>query len=89
MAASAPSKLVIIREALCVFDDLDLVLKCFCSLLLPVLEYCSPVWISSAVSDLYSRAMRFSNGLVVCVTRSTVVLSLHYAYFIRFVVTLI
>ena len=52
MAASAFSKLAIMRKALCLFSDLVLVLRCFWSFLLPVLEYCSPVWISTTASHL-------------------------------------
>ena len=69
---SASGKLVIMRKALCMFGDPVLVLRWFWSFLLPVLEYCSPLWMSAAASDLglfdrvVSKAVRISYGLVVC-----------------------
>ena len=50
MAASASSKLGIMRKELCLFSDPVLVLRCLWSFLLPVLEYCSPVCMSAAAS---------------------------------------
>ena len=50
IAASASSKLGIMRKALCLFGDPILVSMYFWSFLVPVLEYCSPVWMSVATS---------------------------------------
>ena len=72
IAASASSKLEIWKKALCVFDDPELILRCFWSVLLHMLENCSPVWMSAAAShlrllDLFVlKAVRLSDGLVVC-----------------------
>ena len=71
VAGFASSKLGIMRKALCLFGDPILVLRCFWSFLLPVLEYCSPVCMSATASHLclldrvVSMAVRLSNGLVV------------------------
>ena len=35
-----------------IFQDVAVVAKCFWAFILPVLEYCSPVWMSSATSHL-------------------------------------
>ena len=35
-----------------VFRDVAAVAKCFWAFILPVLEYCSPVWMSAATSHL-------------------------------------
>ena len=48
VASAAASKLGILRKTLSVFQDPSLVVKCFWSFLLPVLEYCSVVWRSAA-----------------------------------------
>ena len=72
MAAFASSKLGIMRKALCLLNDPVFVLRCFWSFLLPVLEYCSPVWLSAAASHhghldrVVSKAVRLSDGLIVC-----------------------
>ena len=72
MAASASSKLEIMRKALCLFGDPVLVLRYFWNILLPVLEYCSPVWMSAAASHLglldrvVTKAVTLSGALVVC-----------------------
>ena len=72
IATSASSKHRIMKHALCLFADTILVSMCFWSFLLPVLEYCSPVWMSSAASHLglldhvVSKAVRHSDGLLVC-----------------------
>ena len=71
-AASASSNVESMRKASFMFGDPVMVLRCFWSFLLPVLEYCSPVWISAASSHLglldrvVSKAVRLSDGLVVC-----------------------
>ena len=52
VVASTSSRLGILRKTLGVFDDLDLAVRCFWlagwTYLLPVLEYCSAVWLSAA-----------------------------------------
>ena len=54
------------------FGDPVLVLRWFWSFLLPVLEYCSPLWMSAAASHLglidrvVPKAVRLNDVLVVC-----------------------
>ena len=65
---STSSKHGIMRKALCLFGNSVLVLRYFWSFLLPVLEYCSPVWMSVAASHLGlfdlvgSKAVSLSDG---------------------------
>ena len=54
-ASSAASELWIMKEALLLFDDLALVLRCFLSFLLQMLEYCPLVCMSAAASHLCLR----------------------------------
>ena len=55
-----------------VFRDVAIVAKCFWAFILPVLEYCSPVWMSAATSHLslldcvVSQVSRLSGGSVSC-----------------------
>ena len=42
----------ILRKTMTVFRDVTVVAKCFWAFILPVLEYCSPVWMSAATSHL-------------------------------------
>ena len=55
-----------------VFRDVSVVAKCFWAFILPVLEYCSPVWMSAATSHLslldrvVSQVSRLSGGSVSC-----------------------
>ena len=55
-----------------VFRDVTVVAKCFWAFILPVLEYCSPVWMSAATSHLslldrfVSQVGRLSSGSVSC-----------------------
>ena len=55
-----------------VFRDVAVVAKCFWAFILPVLEYCSPVWMSAATSHLslldrvVSQVSRLSSGNVSC-----------------------
>ena len=55
-----------------VFRDIAIVAKCFWAFILPVLEYCSPVWMSAATSHLslldrvVSQVSRLSGGSVSC-----------------------
>ena len=55
-----------------VFRDVTVVAKCFWAFILPVIEYCSPVWMSAATSHLLlldrvvSQVGRLSSGSVSC-----------------------
>ena len=72
VAASASQKLGILRKAWTVYRDSSLLSKCFWSFLLPVLEYCSPVWRSAADCHLklLDRVIRsaslLSSGAIQC-----------------------
>ena len=48
VAAAASQKLGILRRAWCIVNDKNTLLQCFRGFVLPLLEYCSPVWRSSA-----------------------------------------
>ena len=69
MARTALGEIV---SFLCVFRDVTVVAKCLWAFILPVLEYCSPVWISAATSHLslldrvVSQVGRLSGGSVSC-----------------------
>ena len=52
IAASASRRVGILRKTMSVFRDVAVVAKCFWAFILPVLEYCSPVWMSAATSHL-------------------------------------
>ena len=52
IAASASMRVGILRKTMSVFRDVAVVAKCFWAFILPVLEYCSPVWMSAATSHL-------------------------------------
>ena len=62
----------ILRKTISVFRDVTVVAKCFWAFILPVLEYCSPVWMSAATShvSLLDRVVcqvgRLSGGSVSC-----------------------
>ena len=70
MATSASHRIGILRKTRSVFRDNSII--SFFSFILLVLEYCSPVWISAAVSylSLLDRvvwsAFRLSGGVVRC-----------------------
>ena len=55
-----------------VFRDVAVVAKCFWAFILPVLEYCSPVWMSAATSHLslldrvVAQVSQLSGGSVSC-----------------------
>ena len=55
-----------------VFRDVAVVAKCFWAFILPVLDYCSPVWMSVATSHLslldrvVGQVSRLSGGIVSC-----------------------
>ena len=71
-AASASMRVGILRKTMSVFRDVAVVAKCFWVFILPVLEYCSPVWMSAATSHLslldrvVSQVSRLSGGSVSC-----------------------
>ena len=72
-AASASKKLGIMRKALCFYGDLVLVSSSFFwRFMLPLVEYCSPAWMSVAayhphfIDRVVSKAVGLSDGLVVC-----------------------
>ena len=72
IAASASMRIGILRKAMSVFRDVAVVAKYFWAFILPVLEYCSPVWMSAASSHLslldrvVSQVGRLSGGCVSC-----------------------
>ena len=73
--------------ALCLFGDPVLVSRCFWRFLLLVLEYCSSVWMSAAVSHLdlldrvVSKVVRLIVMVWLCAIWSIDVVSLHFAFF--------
>ena len=72
IAASASMRIGILRKAMSVFRDVAVVAKYFWAFILPVLEYCSPVWMSAATSHLslldrvVSQVGRLGGGSVSC-----------------------
>ena len=72
IAASASRRVGILRKTMSVFRDVAVVVKCFWAVILPVLEYCSPVWMSAASSHLslldrvVSQVSLLSGGSVSC-----------------------
>ena len=72
IAASASMRVGTLRKTMSVFRDVTVVAKCFWAFILPVLEYCSPVWMSAATSHLslldrvVSQVGRLSGGSVSC-----------------------
>ena len=72
IAATASMRVGILRKTMSVFRDVAIVAKCFWTFILPVLEYCSPVWMSAATShlSLLDRVVvqvgRLSGGSVSC-----------------------
>ena len=52
VSASAARKLGIVRKASYIYDSDQVNATCFRSFVLPLLEYCSPVWVSAAARDL-------------------------------------
>ena len=72
VASSAARKLGLMRKAGKVFGDRSLIVRCFWAYLLPVLEYCSPVW--NCAADCHLRpldrvvrgAVELSGGLLKC-----------------------
>ena len=72
IAATASMRVGILRNTMSVFRDVAIVAKCVWAFILPVLEYCSPVWMSAATSHLslldcvVSQVGRLSGGSVSC-----------------------
>ena len=72
IAATASMRVGILRKTMSVFRDVAIVAKCFWAFILPVLEYCSPVWMSATTSHLslldrvVSQVSRLSGGSVSC-----------------------
>ena len=72
IAATASMRVGILRKTMSVFQDVAIVAKCFWAFILPVLEYCSPVWMSADTSHLssldrvVSQVGRLSGGSVSC-----------------------
>ena len=72
ITASASKRVGILRKTMSVFRDVAVVAKCFWAFILPVLEYCSPVWMSAATSHLsfldrvVSQVSRLSGKSVSC-----------------------
>ena len=52
ISASVSRRDGILRKTMSVFRDVLFVAKCFWAFMLPVLGYCSPVWMSAATSHL-------------------------------------
>ena len=72
IAASASRRVGIWRKTMSVFRDVAVMAKCFWAFILPVLEYCSTVWMSAATSHLLlleravCRISQLSGGSVSC-----------------------
>ena len=72
IAASASMRVGILRKTMSVFRDVAIVANCYWAFILPVLEYCSPVWMSAASSHLslldrvVSQVGRLCGGSVIC-----------------------
>ena len=72
IAATASMRVGILRKTMSVFRDVAIVAKCFWAFKLPVLEHCSPVWMSAATSHMslldrvVSQVSRLSGGSVSC-----------------------
>ena len=70
--ASASRRVGILRKTMSIFRDVAVVAKCFRAFILPVLEYCSPDWMSVATSRLslldrvVGQVSRLSGGNVSC-----------------------
>ena len=52
IVSSIFQRISILRLMKCVFVDTSVLLHCFCAFVLPILEYCSPVWWSAAECPL-------------------------------------
>ena len=65
VSSASPQRLGIMRKSWQVFNDRSLLLSYFCCFVLPILEYCSAVWCSTAVSHpkLLDRVVRSAGFL--------------------------
>ena len=65
IVSAASQKLGIVRKASSVFGDNAVSSTCFRGFVMPLLEYCAPVWGSAAVShlNLLDRIVRMGDGL--------------------------
>lgn len=65
IAAAASRRVGILRKSLTVYGDRSVASRCFWSFVLPVFEYCSPVWMSAASSylALLDRVVRHASRL--------------------------
>ena len=52
VSANAARKLGIVRKASYIYNDEKINATCFRSFVLPLLEYCSPIWMSASARDL-------------------------------------
>ena len=52
VSANAARKLGIVRKASYIYKDEGINATCFRSFVLPLLEYCSPIWMSASARDL-------------------------------------
>ena len=72
IAAFTSRRVGILRKTMSVFRNVAVAAKCFWAFVLPLLEYCSPVWMSAATSHLslldrvVSQVGRLSGGSVSC-----------------------
>ena len=72
ISASTSRRVGILRKTMSVFRDVAVDAKCFWAFILPVLEYCSPVWMSAAtfhrslLDRVVSQVGRLSSGSVSC-----------------------
>ena len=72
IVASTSSRIGILRKVSSLFSDAEVVTRSFWSYILPLLEYCSPVWSSAAACHLslldriVRRAASLSEGKVKC-----------------------
>ena len=72
IVSSASRKLGILRKAYTILQDASISVTCFRCFILPLLEYCAPVWSSAAASHLrlidkvFRTAQFLCNGNVLC-----------------------
>ena len=62
VSSAAAQRLGIMRKSWQVFHDRSILLRFFCSFVLPVLEYCSAVWCSA--DDSHLKLLELSGVLV-------------------------
>lgn len=64
LVSSLSSKVGILRKSLKIFNDVAVAERCFFSFLLPIFEYCSPVWGSSKHLPLLDKVFRQIIGIL-------------------------